>query len=308
MDPGPVEKLDLAGGPGGKAGAPTPPFTFVKEPKTGTSAKVEVKDAQNKTWIVKFGSEVNAEVFATRFAWALGYFVDTTYFLPSGKIAGVKSLGRAKQFIEVDGSFANACFEFRDKKVTLLKNHGWTWQNNPFVGTHELNGLKIVLMLTSNWDNKDARNESSNTGILPYSSNGRTERRYLVTDWGASMGRWGRVFKREKWDCNGFTEQTPAFIKGVKDGKIEWGFTGKHTSDAKEGISVDDVKWLLRYLGALSDDQIVMALQASGARASEIQCFTKAIRNRVDQMKRVVAGEISLKQSSSTWRTVPKAA
>ena len=299
-DPGPVEKLDLASGPGGKAGAPNPPFTFVKELESGTSPKVEVTDAQNNTWVVKFGSEVNAEVFATRIAWAVGYFVDATYFLPSGKIDGVTKLGRAKRFIGADGSFADACLEFRDKNATRLKKNGWTWQNNPFVGTRELNGLKIVLMLTSNWDNKDARNESSNTGILLYPSKGGSERRYLVTDWGASMGRWGRIFKREKWDCEGFAEQTSGFIKGVKDGKIEWGYTGKHTSDTKDDITLGDVKWLLRYLSHLSDDQIMMGLQASGANTAETQCFTKAIRNRIDQMNRLVeGGPVSLEQSTS---------
>src|SRR4030095_15873015 len=178
-DPGPVETLDLVSGQGGRARAPRAPFTFVREPKTGTSAKVEVTDAQNNNWIAKFGSEVNAEVFATRIAWAVGYFVDATYFVPSGKIVGVKKLDRAKSVIETDGSFANACFELRDRNATFLKKSGWTWQNNPFVGTRELNGLKIVMMLTSNWDNKDARNESSNLGILQYPGNGSLEWRYL---------------------------------------------------------------------------------------------------------------------------------
>ena len=299
-DPGPVETLDLVSGPGGRARAPRPPFTFVKEPKTGTSPKVEVIDAQKNNWIAKFGSEVNAEVFATRIAWAVGYFVDATYFVPSGKIVGAKKLERARNAIETDGTFANACFELREKNATFLKKSGWTWQNNPFVGTRELNGLKIVMMLTSNWDNKDARNDSSNLGILQYPENGSLEWRYLVTDWGGSMGKWGRIFTREKWDCDGFTEQTQDFIKGVKDGKVEWGYTGKHTSGAKDDITLGDVKWLLGYLGRLTDHQIIMGLQASGATKSETQCFAKAIRNRIDQMKRLVAREqLSLRQSNS---------
>jgi len=133
---------------------------------------VEVIDAQKNNWIAKFGSEVNAEVFATRIAWAVGYFVDATYFVPSGKIVGAKKLERARNAIETDGTFANACFELREKNATFLKKSGWTWQNNPFVGTRELNGLKIVMMLTSNWDNKDARNDSSNLGILQYPETG----------------------------------------------------------------------------------------------------------------------------------------
>ena len=48
--------------------------------------------------------------------------------------------------------------------------HGWAWHDNPFVGTHELNGLKILMMLVSNWDNKDVRDvaRGSNTAIFEY--------------------------------------------------------------------------------------------------------------------------------------------
>jgi hypothetical protein len=102
--------------------------------------------------------------------------------------------------------------------------------------------------------------------------------------------------RREKWDCDGFSEQTPDFIKGVKDGKVEWGYTGKHSSDAKEDITVAEVRWLLQYLSRLSDHQIMMALEASGATSSEIQCFTKAIRDRIEQMSRIAPGQqITLK-------------
>ena len=48
--------------------------------------------------------------------------------------------------------------------------HSWAWNENPFVESHELNGLKILLMLLSNWDNKDVRDiaRGSNTAIFEY--------------------------------------------------------------------------------------------------------------------------------------------
>ena len=155
-------------------------------------------------------------------------------------------------------------------------------------------------MLTSNWDNKDARNESSNTGILEYPGNGRVVWRYLITDWGGSMGRWGNIFGREKWDCEGFTEQTQDFVKLAEDGKIKWGYAGKHTSDAKKGITLADVRWLLEYLDRLTDDQIANGLGASGATPGEIQCFTRAIRDRINQMKRLVGSDRLTSRRSST--------
>ena len=50
--------------------------------------------------------------------------------------------------------------------------HSWAWNDNPFVGTRELNGLKILMMLLSNWDNKDgarclARLKTRRSLIIP---------------------------------------------------------------------------------------------------------------------------------------------
>ena len=291
-DPGRVEKLDFIGGPGGRSKAPKPPFTFVEEDLGGTTPKVKVTDRRGDTWVVKWGPEVNAEVFATRMAWASGYFVDTTYFVKSGRILGARDLKRAKSAVAQDGQFTDARFELRDKNVRLLEKNNWTWHNNPFIGTRELNGLKVIMMLTSNWDNKDARDQDRgpNTGILEYRLKDRVELRYLVTDWGGSMGKWGKLFTRQKWDCEGFTGQTPDFIKGVKDREIRWGYIAQHSGDAKDDIGISDVKWLLRYLGRITDLQIKTGLQTSGATAAEIHCFAPAIRNRIEQMKRLVKG------------------
>src|SRR4030095_13025914 len=54
-DPGDVRRLDLAVGPGGRAGAPAPPFNFVGESDSGTNPKIEVRDARGVIWGVKWG-------------------------------------------------------------------------------------------------------------------------------------------------------------------------------------------------------------------------------------------------------------
>ena len=108
IDPGPVERLDFASGVGGRDNAPKPPFTFIEESLSGRNPKVRVRDANGAEWTAKFGSEVNAETFATRIAWAVGYFVEPAYFVPSGKIESVGKLERAKKNIQPDGSFTDA--------------------------------------------------------------------------------------------------------------------------------------------------------------------------------------------------------
>ena len=211
-DPGPAESLDLAAGPGGRDGAPVPPFRFVEEHGTGSFPCVSVRDARGHVWRVKWGDEVHTEAFATRLAWAAGYFVEVNYFVPSGRIDGASTLQRAGECIAEDGAFRDARFELDEPGVVKhFDEHSWAWNDNPFVGTRELNGLKIVMMLLSNWDNKDVRDvaRGSNTAIFEH----RMERdvreaRYLIIDWGAALGAWGsNVLSRGRWDCGAYAAQ-----------------------------------------------------------------------------------------------------
>jgi hypothetical protein len=287
-NPGKVERLDFNFGPGGVENAPKPPFTFIEEDKGGSNPKIKITDATGREWGVKWGSEVNAEVFATRLVWAAGYYVEAAYFVPAGKILGAKKLSRAKKYIDADGDFKDARFELKEKGIKKFnQEEGWRWDNNPFMGTKELNGLKILMMLTSNWDSKDQRDTSrgSNTAIFKVSATG--EERFVVTDWGGSMGKWGGVFSREKWDCEGFAKQNREFITSARNGYVEFGYKGQRTADITSNIRTGDVKWLVQYLGRISDDQLRAGLIASGADAKEVGCFTSAIRERLDQLKRI---------------------
>nr|MDQ3010783.1 hypothetical protein [Acidobacteriota bacterium] len=69
-DPGAVESLDFVGGIAGRDAAPKPPFTFIEESRSGSNPKIQVTDANGVEWTAKFGTEVNAETFATRMVWA----------------------------------------------------------------------------------------------------------------------------------------------------------------------------------------------------------------------------------------------
>jgi hypothetical protein len=287
-DPAPVESLDLAGGPGGADKAPQPPFTFVKKVSSGVTHKVKVRDAAGREWVVKWGHEVKAENVASRLVWAAGYFTIPTYFVKSGVIQGARDLGGASKYVNEEGSFGDARFQIWEER--FLKANNWTWRYNPFIGTRELSGLKIMVMLTSNWDIKDARDADIgiNTAILDYSQGGQEEYRYLISDWGGSMGKWGTPgIERDKWDCEGYTKQTPDFVKRVKNGVVEWGFSGWH--DINDGITVDDVRFVADRLGRLSAAQIRATLEASGASPEEVTCFSAAIANRIEQLKKVAA-------------------
>ena len=283
-DPGDVSRLNLAWGEGGQAAAPKVPFTFVKEDTGGTNPKIEVRDARGVIWGVKWGEEVNAETFAARLVWAVGYLVEPSYFIHSGKILGVRDLNRAKKYVQSDGSFNDARFERKDKNIIKLSDkESWSYDKNPFVGSKELNGLKVMIMLLSNWDSKDQHHagKGSNTKIFVVKNRTATEHHYVVSDWGGTMGKWGGYFRRAKWDCDGYQSQSEDLVKGIKEGEIEWGYSGQHTGAIRDNIPLTHVRWLLGYLGKITDSQLRDALQASGATEEDQRCFAAAVRQRI---------------------------
>jgi hypothetical protein len=294
-DPGPVASLSLVHGPGGADFTPAPPFAFIEEHQRGSQPCVSVRDARGRRWRVKWGHEVRCETFAVRFAWACGYFAEVTHFVASGVIDGAANLQRARGCIKDNGGFVDARFELDDPNVhKMFEEHGWAWNDNPFVETAELSGLKMVVMLLSNWDTKDRRDvaRGSNTAIFEHHVN-RWPRRireahYLLTDWGGSMGRWGtNIVTRGRWDADGFEAQTPSFVTGVDTGYVRFGYTGQRTNDVAQGIRVEHARWFHRYAGQLTVAQLAEALTVSGATDDEAGRFARALVDRIAQIGRV---------------------
>lgn len=278
-------------GPGGAAHLPEPPFTFVEELLTGSHPSVAVRDRKNRLWRVKWGAEAKPEAFCVRFAAACGYFAEITHYVASGQIDGVTTLTRARDMIAADGTFSDARFELEDRSVRMLfDEHSWAWNDNPFVGTRQLDGLKIVVMLLSNWDSKDRRDVSrgSNTAIFEFpSSRVSTEARYLITDWGGAMGKWGTtVVSRGRWDPEGFEAQTPSFVAGVHDGVVDFGYLGQRSEIAR-AIPVSHVHWFYRRARHLTEPALHKGLLASGATAEEATRFARALMARIEALRRV---------------------
>jgi len=279
---------DWIWGPGGQDKAPKPPYEFIEEDGNGTNAKIRVRDGAGNQWTVKFGGEIHSDVFAARMLNAMGYLAEPTYFVASGVVSGAHDLRRAKPFLEKDGRFYRARFKLRDKKsMAKVADQDWSWIDNPFAGSHELSGLKIMLMLMSNWDAKDSRDgKGSNTAI--YSTKGSDSHLiYSFDDWGATMGKWGGFFKRDKWNPDGYTAQSKNFVTNVSGKGIRWGYQGKHGRDVTSGIAAADVAWLMTYLSRVTDADLQAGLRASGATEEQIQAYSSALRERITQLQKV---------------------
>jgi hypothetical protein len=294
-EPNPSESMDLRYGPGGADGVPLPPFRFVEEHHAGSQPCVAVRDARERLWRVKWGHEAKPEAFAVRVVAALGYFAEITHYVADGVIEGTTELSRARDCVNADGTFTDARFELEDRSIRMLfDEHSWSWDDNPFIGTKQLSGLKIVNMLLSNWDTKDRRDVSrgSNTAIFEYRmSRWAREARYLITDWGGAMGRWGtNVVSRGRWDPAGFEAQTASFVTGVQDGWVNFGYQGQRTAEIARGISVDDAAWFYEYARRLTLASVRTGLLTCGATDEEATRFAVAIIERVRQIGEACGG------------------
>lgn len=286
QDPGDISKLDFSKTAGAAVNVPKPPFTFVREDMSGTQPKLFAKDATGATWNVKFGNEVRVESFCWRVVRACGYFAEPSFFVQSGQFQNMKPLKRQTPSVDASGHFTDARFQYRDPNLKFL-NVNWRWDRPPFGGTKELSGLKLLIMLFGNWDNKDGSVGTAagpNTAIFRLQTPGTPPRFfYTFTDWGSGMG--GRNPQRSDWRCSDFASQPP-LIKGPgPNGTLLFNYDGVLSKGFDHGIPRADVAWLLQYLGRISDAQLEAGLKASGGSDADVTCYAKALRARIEDLR-----------------------
>ena len=280
--PGRIGALDLYWGSGARSRAPRGPFTFVEEDRSGTNPKITVKDAQGRSWDVKFDEEVHAEVAANRIVWALGYGVEDQYFVRSGVVAGAKGLTRARKHVGSNGAFRDARFRFRNPAATRTEEE-WTLQRNPFVGSKELSGLQLVMALLNNWDIRGPRNNQVLRARLP---GGRVERRFIVSDLGATFGRMGGgpISNHSKWNLEHFKRE--GFIDKVEAGVLHLAYDGFDPDFDR--VPLEHARWFAGLAAQLSSSQLRRAFEAAGASPAEVDGYTAALTQKIATLRNAV--------------------
>jgi hypothetical protein len=281
-DPGNIAAKDLFWGNGSEDRAPKPPFQFVKEDTGATQPKIDVTDANGKKWKVKFGKEVHAEVAASRLVWAFGYMVDETYFVRSGKIEGATGLKRAKSFIGPDGSFQLARFEKRSKNITRT-DINWAWGDNPFLGSQELSGLRILMTMLNNWDTR--RRSKNNLVEEIKRDDGTVEDWYVVADLGETFGHMASLVHRTVWDLDAFRKQK--LIDRVSGDTLYLAYEGGSKSMNK--IPLEHARWFARMASQLTEAQVRRAFEAAGATQAEINGFSWRIMQKISELEAAVS-------------------
>ncbi|NLT65135.1 MAG: hypothetical protein GXX84_00865, partial [Acidobacteria bacterium] len=288
QDPGDISARNLYYGPEGKEGMPQGPFVFEEEDLDGTNPKFDVTDSRGRSWTVKLGIEAQPETAAVRLVWAVGYFVRPNYFIPRLEVQNMpQRLERGQHMIAPDGAIYGARLKLNAKKQGI-----WKWKENPFVGTREFNGLRIMMSLLCNLDLKD-----SNNGIYRITApddSGESWDVYLISDLGCSFSErlWPYEMKGNlrSFSRVGFIKEigpeTVDFHLRVGPATVDLAHLIWHSKHRKQhwiskDIPKEDAKWLGRMLGQLSEEQIKDAFRAAGYGAETTQGFTDIIRKKI---------------------------
>jgi len=277
-DPVDLESRDLYYGIGGKQGEPDPTdqFRFLGKLTNGHSEKIRVQDSKDRKWKVKFGEEPRPETVASRIVWAVGYHTDEDYFVDQANVEG-HGVVREVRFERDNDGF---------KKVDR-----WDWNQNPFVGTRELDGLKVLMALVNNFDLKTENNKI----VTPKKQNQGQPlvHIYYVNDLGATLGSTGKWFGHmplfgeapagSKGSAKDFADQD--FIGSVHHGIVTFQMKRTRAQRAITGIKVENARWIGNLLARLSDKQLADAFRAGHYSDETIQLYVRALRGRITQLQ-----------------------
>ena len=257
-----ISERDVYWGPGGKEMQPVLANSKYLERQTGgNNLKHRIQDGAGRVWIAKIADESQPETAAVRLLWAIGYKTEINYLVPKLEVKSI-------------GNYKNVRFEARPDNIKRLDR--WSWTDNPFVGTNEFEGLKIMMAMLNNWDLKDENNVILKDGSQHY---------YVISDLGASFGklsdksegRSGRSVNKPE-DYAG-----SKFIKQVRDGMIEFDYRGKAENLIKT-VKVEHGRWLADLLLQLTDKQIEDAFRAANYKAEDVKLLAAAFKMRIDEL------------------------
>jgi hypothetical protein len=267
-EPVEIESRDTFNGPGGTEMKPDlSRIEFIEEEKDGHNKKYRIKDGAGRTWVAKLGREARPETAAVRLIWALGYKSEINYLVPTITIPG-------------KGTFRDVRLEARPSNIKRLGE--WKWRDNPFVGTNELEGLKMMMVFLNNWDVLDLQNKVLQT---------EGEQHYIVSDLGSTFGKLGSnnlpvVYRIGRSTGNPEDYFKTNFIAGLKNGVVDLAYRGKNR-DLFEGFSTANAAWLAGLLNRLSDAQIRDAFRAARYSNEEIELFVSGVKERIAELNRV---------------------
>lgn len=239
-------------------------YEIVERDTRGFSITYVVRDARGAEWNVKIGPEAQVEVVASRILWALGYHQLPAFFV--------------ERWIALDAGrgqlLGGARFRPRDDRVDGKGT--WSWQQNPFVGTREYDGLLSLLMLINSTDLKNDNNEIYDVG---QPREGQPSRLYVVKDTGAALGESGRVDARRNF-LDGF-EREP-FLRG-RDGEwVRFAFRGRHQEILRH-VPIVHLQWMCQRVLDIPDREWQQAFGAANYDKQATARYVARLRGKAQE-------------------------
>lgn len=294
-NPADIKSRNLYYGSGGKDDQPREPLSFLKEDTGGTNPKFDVRDRNGIKWKIKVGIEARSETVATRLMWAVGFVTNENYFLPEAKVEDMPCrLKRGQKLVGTNGDIRAVRLQrpLCGKKISI-----WSWKHNPFTGTREFNGLRVMMALLNNWDLKDVNN-----AIYTDCEKPGTEL-YEVSDLGASFGRSGESYTAGMSKNNLREYRRSKFISKVTPDYVSFNFPTRlpylyvfrfplffsHVRQRWIGhhIPRSDAKWIGSWLAELSPEQIRDAFRAAGYSPEQVEAYATTVEARIAELKRL---------------------
>ena len=273
-DPVDLERRDLFSGPGGLPHAPEvgARYEYLEDKSSGVNSGYDVKDSDGHRWSVKLGVEARTEVAMSRVVWAVGYHQPWVYYVPTW------TLTRDGK----DTVFTRS--RFRLEPQAQDKSGNWSWRKNPFMGTRELSGLWVLMILFNNWDIKTAQNAIYDVKA----DSAEPQKWYMVRDLGASLGKSAWLTFGTKDDPDGFDAQP--FIIGVRGNRVRFAFEGGWMEpQLHSSVTPSDVRWICGLLARLSDAQWADAFRAGGYSSEEGGRFIRRLKAKIAEGQRTSA-------------------
>jgi hypothetical protein len=276
-----LEQRDLFYGPGGSEHVPRPvPYIFVAHKSTGTNPGYDVRDPQGQLWSVKLGDEAQSEVTSSRVLWAVGFYQPPTYYVDRWQLSN-------------GGAPEQPAGRFRPELPGHEVLGEWSWYDNPFIGSRPFAVLVTVNMLLNNWDLKT----SNNKVYVVTNEDGRTERRYVVRDLGASLGKarqprmlsWFPFMRHKQGSKNSLEDfEAQGFVKAINGQTVEFDYRGIDAALA-DSVTTSDLRWACELLSRLSEQQWLDAFRAGGYTTDQRARYVRRIQEKIAQARNLAS-------------------
>lgn len=298
-EPADIASRNLLYGPGGKEHAPPSTFIFESEDMDGTNPKLVIRDENGVKWKLKMGAEARPEPVAANLVWAAGYFANEDYFLPEVHVSNLPAhLRRGQDKVGPGGTIHDVRLKRYLKGEKKIGS--WEWRHNPFTGTREFNGLRVLMAVINNWDLKDANNAIYRE---KHGDGDAQEVVYMISDLGASFGTTGFERSHEKAKGNLDSYEKSKFIRKVDGEFVDFDGPSRPSTivvmNPHEFVSRLNLEWIGRHipradakgmgelLGRLSPEQIRDAFRAGGYSPEEVEGFASVLETRIQDLKRL---------------------